>query len=805
VPTITTQPASQSVTLGNDATFTVVATGSGTLTYQWWNATLASSISGATSATYTFSPTFDENGHGFYVVVTDSGGNVTSSTATLTVTEGEGDPGEGGGDPPPDPPSGPPEPPAGDDDPLWAYVRLLIQGSFTDQSDEAQTVTANGSPSYTEYNLSPSLNALVFTGTEYLEVADAASLSPGSDDFCYEMWAKFPDGNSTSVGVMLQHGLLTNLFSGTPAAFQFSRGIGGIYWYGSTDGSTTDVPVVDSQLATDFYATQDTDWHHFAVTRSGDLFSWWFDGELVSSATLSVTLHNPSAALTIGAGSGGAAGTSFHTSDVRLTIGHPRYTSAFTPSQFFPNQDPGAPVAYVAAPSVLAGAQADVDGPAVLAGVNPVVNDPDFSSVLVLQHFDGSYAQIVDTIALTQVNAPTTSDSVYRWGTGSAVVTSGQYQDGVGFPWTADFTVEGWARVEAPAAGTFYILDTRDEPGDQTGFALRVADDAAVEFLYYSGLSGWNVLSAGTVPDAEFFHYMLVRNGDTISVAINGVVGATETRTWEISATRCRFGGDSSGSSNDGYLDDLRVSNIARDIALPAAPYPDTENLVLALSMYSAAPSPLGTPQAFGQTWAAWAAATSLLVAPAVQIENDFTELLTGEINEYFLRVLGDTDLDIPISSWQATLQQGRASYVQCVIPAYADYVDAIADRIGVEDFVVIRRAQASFGEATASMATAPLDQVQVASGPFASTATISGYSDEFRTSGASGTRSLSGVRQTSVSQSGASRARADIDWFLRPGQTVIADGLTFVADYINYYVPADGDRYMDVGSRGNG
>jgi hypothetical protein len=82
---ITTQPVSQSVTIGQTATFSVAAT-SGTLplTYQWQkngaNIASANSSSYATPAT-----TIQDGGEKFTVVVTNSTGNVTSSAATLTV------------------------------------------------------------------------------------------------------------------------------------------------------------------------------------------------------------------------------------------------------------------------------------------------------------------------------------------------------------------------------------------------------------------------------------------------------------------------------------------------------------------------------------------------------------------------------------------------------------------------------------------------------------------------------------------------------------------------------------------------
>src|SRR5258706_7913968 len=83
-PSITTQPASQTVTVGQTATFTVVATGTSPLSYQWKKN--GTSISGATSSSYTTpATTSSDNGAQFTVVVSNSAGSVTSNAATLTV------------------------------------------------------------------------------------------------------------------------------------------------------------------------------------------------------------------------------------------------------------------------------------------------------------------------------------------------------------------------------------------------------------------------------------------------------------------------------------------------------------------------------------------------------------------------------------------------------------------------------------------------------------------------------------------------------------------------------------------------
>ena len=86
-PSIIAQPVNQTVTAGQSATFSVTATGTAPLSYQWNKNGTASS--GATSAAYTTPPTTTaDNGAQFTVVVSNTSGSVTSAGATLTVNPG---------------------------------------------------------------------------------------------------------------------------------------------------------------------------------------------------------------------------------------------------------------------------------------------------------------------------------------------------------------------------------------------------------------------------------------------------------------------------------------------------------------------------------------------------------------------------------------------------------------------------------------------------------------------------------------------------------------------------------------------
>jgi photosystem II stability/assembly factor-like uncharacterized protein len=93
-PSITTQPANQTVTVGASATFTVAASGTAPLSYQWYRNGTA--IPGANAASFTINNVqLADDGALFRVVISNGAGSVTSRDARLTVTS----------QPPPPPPA----------------------------------------------------------------------------------------------------------------------------------------------------------------------------------------------------------------------------------------------------------------------------------------------------------------------------------------------------------------------------------------------------------------------------------------------------------------------------------------------------------------------------------------------------------------------------------------------------------------------------------------------------------------------------------------------------------------------------
>lgn len=161
--------------------------------------------------------------------------------------------------------------------------------------------------------------------------------------------------------------------------------------------------------------------------------------------------------------------------------------------------------------------------------------------------------------------------------------------------------------------------------------------------------------------------------------------------------------------------------------------------------------------------------------------------------------VTPDGNVRVPISSWQATLQTGASSYVQCVIPACSEWID---DIVAATEFVIYRRAELTDGSTIEyEMATSPLEVRNYSQGPFNYTATISGYPDALTAQddpSPTFDRTLTGIRSVSDGNGGM-RVRADIDWLLRPGMRAYNGDTEILVDFINYYVPGN-DQYMDVG-----
>ena len=80
---ITSQPQATAVTLGASATFSIVVAGAPPPTYQWLKN--GNPVAGATSTSFSFTPTLADNNAQISCVVTNASGSITSAAANVTV------------------------------------------------------------------------------------------------------------------------------------------------------------------------------------------------------------------------------------------------------------------------------------------------------------------------------------------------------------------------------------------------------------------------------------------------------------------------------------------------------------------------------------------------------------------------------------------------------------------------------------------------------------------------------------------------------------------------------------------------
>lgn len=224
-------------------------------------------------------------------------------------------------------------------------------------------------------------------------------------------------------------------------------------------------------------------------------------------------------------------------------------------------------------------------------------------------------------------------------------------------------------------------------------------------------------------------------------------------------------------------------------------------------SVRIAATTPLGMAQALAyQAPTAQAKAITPLGTAAVVAYHDFSGVpdVAHATIFYTCRLVdqGAVLATVPMSSWQATLQVDRANYAQAVFPAIGPVADVLASLPATAEFVILRGVKLPDGAMVQQeMVRAPCQTLQFDRGPYNHTCTVRGYTEGFTgLDAAPGARALRSIRSSS-SGNGGRRVRCAVDWFLRPGNTVLADGAEMVAAFTNYYVTGN-DEYMDVGER---
>jgi hypothetical protein len=431
-------------------------------------------------------------------------------------------------------------------------VLLTCQSNrFIDNSSNAYTITANGTPSVQRFNpfgTSTAYSTSVIGGSgyfdasgDYLSTPSSSAFAFGTGDFTIEAWVYSLDVSSGT-----QRGFIQTSATAGGLSTSFTAGVFFVFGTPNGDG-TINANVGNTNYASSGGAVKANAWTHIAVTRASGAVKVFVDGAIVASGT-----GNTSNLTGTYACIGGYYSTAYlyqgYLSDLRIVKGTAVYTSAFTP--------PTAPLTAISGTSLLT----------------------NFTNGAI---FDNAMMNDLETVGNAQI-----STSVKKYGTGSLAF------DGTGdrlvgpptylYDLAGDFTIECWANFNT-LAGTYTGIASYADSSGWYGWQL-IKNNSNIQFQFLSASAGvGTVTSSSTVTTGVWYHIAVVRSGSTITLYIDGTSKGTSTTTASYSSANSFFRvGDERTISYplDGYVDDLRITKgYARYTATftaPTAAFSDT-------------------------------------------------------------------------------------------------------------------------------------------------------------------------------------------------------------------------------------
>lgn len=217
-----------------------------------------------------------------------------------------------------------------------------------------------------------------------------------------------------------------------------------------------------------------------------------------------------------------------------------------------------------------------------------IATDPDFASVSLLLHMDGTGSTFVDSSAspktLTAAGDVTQSTAQSKWGGKSALFDgNGDYisvanNSGLDFG-TGDFAVEFWIFFTSSVSTSQQILYSETTGGFFIG--LFNAGEIGI------GRTGtaWDHYASHSMTTNSWNHIAVARSGTSLRIFVNGSqVGSTYTnsQSYTLAGGAMRIGGPGGVEYNTiGYIDDVRITKgtargyTGASITVPTAAFPD--------------------------------------------------------------------------------------------------------------------------------------------------------------------------------------------------------------------------------------
>jgi hypothetical protein len=357
--------------------------------------------------------------------------------------------------------------------------------------------------------------------TDFLTAPDNTAFDMSSGNFTVDFW--FYATQSKNTTFFTKRTVNTNY---SPIMVQWTSG-NALILYASTTGSSWTVNGTSA-------ATSLNAWHHVAMVRNSTSLVLYLDGVAVVSATLTGAVFTNTSPFVVGADdAAGNLGYAGYIAGMRVVKGTALYTSNFAPP---------------------------------IAPPTPVTNTQLLLNYTNAGIYDNTAKNLFETVGTAQISTGASKyggSSMYF--NGSTSYLTKPYSPLFAFG-NGNFTVECWVNTTQNAGGNYPSVVGRWSGGNSWDLRHSAGDNSnKPTFAYNDGTSNFNVASTGsTIYDGLWHHLAAVRNGNTITLYVDGISVGTSSFSGTIAAatsTPLTVGSTSGGGVYyTGYIDDLRIT-----------------------------------------------------------------------------------------------------------------------------------------------------------------------------------------------------------------------------------------------------
>jgi hypothetical protein len=403
---------------------------------------------------------------------------------------------------------------------------------FIDSSANAFTCSLNGSPIIQRINpFAPTQQTPVsysgyFDGSgDYITAPSNAAFDFGSGDFTIEMWVNPSSHPSETLPISRVYDGAGNY----SFAAYFTSGTVRFLYNGLTTISTSTV----LSLYT---------WSHIAYVRSGTTLTIYVNGVSAGSGTISGSITASSYAVGVGARYDGSFPFVGGVSNARIVKGTAVYTGAFTP--------PTTPLTAISGTSLLTCQSTTfIDNSANAFTITVAGNARPFTA---------------NPFGVTTTNSAYSTSVIggsgYFDGSGDQLTVANNSAFDVG---SGNFTVEAWVYLTSTSGSVFNYSNGQTQ---NSNFAWEIYQLSATSIQVFVAQSTSQYVASSTalVPNA-WNHVAGVRNGNTLTIYVNGVAGGTTASVTGVtvnnpaSSTVKVSGYNNSTNNIAGYVTDARM------------------------------------------------------------------------------------------------------------------------------------------------------------------------------------------------------------------------------------------------------